>query len=128
MNKEQRLEAIVKLLAERLAAAVVYLHAIDDSVDPFADPDVDKAWHIAALTAAAKAAVFEGAKAHEPWDMDVSAFVEASQGKRKVSLSDSPAYQQALTSIRKMVRDGFLKENKDTLDGPAGVPDESGGT
>jgi len=126
-EKRKQLESIVKMLAERLALAVVYLHAIDDSVDPFSDPDVDKAWHIASLATAAKAGVFEGAKAHEPWDMDVSAIIEASQGTRKVSVIDTPAYQQSLTSIRKMVRDGFLKESKEPLDRPAGVPDESGG-
>ena len=109
-EKRKQLEAIVKLLAERLAAAVVYIQAIDDSVDPFADADVDKAWHLASLVCSAKAEVFKGFKAHEPWDMDCSAFIEAAQGKRRASLSDSPAYQQALTSIRKMVRDGFLKD------------------
>lgn len=109
-RKKQQLEAIIKLLAERLAAAVVYIQAIDDSVDPFADPDVDRAWLIATLTRRAKTDIFRDFLQHEPWDIDCSRIIGAAMANKKLSIFDSDEYQQCLTSIRKMVRDGFMTD------------------
>ncbi len=116
------------MLAERLAAAVVYLKAIDNSVDPFADPDVDRAWLLATLTKRAETDIFRGFPQHEPWQIDCSLIIGCAISNRKLSIFDTDAYHECLTSIRNMVRDGFIKAEKDknSLDRSASVPDESG--
>ena len=104
-SEKQRLKEIVRLLAERLAVAVVYIQAIDDSVDPFADPDVDRAWLLATLTSRAKAGIFRGCKRHEPWAMDCARVIESAQKATELSILDTEIFQECLTAIRKMVRD-----------------------
>ena len=101
------------MLAERLATAVVYIQAIDDAVDPFADPDVDRAWLLATLTKRAKADIFRGFVQHEPWHVDCSRIIGAALANKDLSIFDSDAYQECLTAIRKMVRDEFISDTTD---------------
>ena len=96
---------IIKLLAERLAIAVAYIQSLDDSIDPFADPDVDLSWLIATLTASAKRDIFRGSRRHEPWDMDCSSVIKAARQGKSLSIIDTDIYQECLTAIRKMVRE-----------------------
>ena len=111
-RKKQQLESIIKLLAERLAMAVVYIQAIDDSVDPFADAGVDRSWLLATLTKRAKTDIFRDFAQHEPWQVDCSRIIGAAIANKDLSIFDTEAYQQCLTAIRKMVRDGFINDEK----------------
>lgn len=91
------------MLAEKLAVALCYLSAIDDSVDPFADQNPEEGWAVVALVAAAKKAILDSVAAGYI-DAETELLVQGATQKRDIGLMDTPLYHECLNAVRLLVR------------------------
>ena len=91
-------------LADRLAIALCYLEAIEDSVDPFADEHDEEAWDVCMLIAKARAEIMDG---HFASDLAVETgpLIERVRNQQKIGvLRDTPLYDEAMKIVRRMTR------------------------
>ena len=105
-QKEKQLKQRIAFLGERLAMSLAYLIAIENTVDPFSDREVDKAWIVATLTNRAKADVYRDREYQEPSSRYVLDVVRSARNGTKLNIKDTGLYQDCLTSVRKLLQNG----------------------
>jgi len=109
-ERERKLEQFVTLLAERLAVAVVYLLAIDDSVDPFRKKDLagysEMDWLVATLATKGRSEIFGGYRFADPFAVDCEEIINAARANKAMCASDTEAFAHCLNSVRMMLRKG----------------------
>jgi len=101
-ERELELEGMVRELASRLAIAVAYLVAIDDSLDPLKRPHE---WVAAALVMLAHKGVYCGATHLRPYQFHPGPVIDAADKNQPLDIKDTPLYVEAMDSVRKLIRD-----------------------
>lgn len=118
-EREKKLEQLVKLLVDRLAVSLAYVSAIDDSVDPFCDLDIDKAWLVATLANNCKIQIFEGFKQHHPVSEDTARCIAAARKQAIFDIRDTELFEVSRKAIRSILRSKSLEPSPADTKTPA---------